>query len=89
MVRDILSVMLLALIVTLPLSMYKYTYDKRIIKTYELLNDMIANDMTSSIDIWGSEVIVEVDGLRRMYISAGPDKKLNTKDDIEISCSNF
>ena len=89
MVRDILSVMLLALIVTLPLSMYKYTYDQRIIKTYELLNDMIVNDIKSSIDVWGSEVIVEGDGLRRMYISAGPDKKLNTKDDIKVSCSNF
>ncbi len=87
MVRDILTLILLTLIVTLPLSMYKYTYDQRIKNTYELLNDMMVNDTTSSVDIWGSEVIVESGEFHTVYTSLGPDRQINTNDDIKLICS--
>ena len=84
MVRDILSVMILALVVSLPLSMYKFTYDQRIIKTTDQLSKMMQNNIEEGIDIWGSDIIVEKFGIYVSYTSIGPDKKRYTEDDIRI-----
>lgn len=80
LLRDMLSVMIMALTVSLPLSMYKWTYDKRIRITLDQLVEMKENEYTAGIDIWGSDIIVE----EFYYISLGPDKKRNTKDDIKV-----
>lgn len=84
MVRDILSLMIMALVISLPLSMYKFTYDQRIIKTTTQLTEMMQNNIVEGVDIWGSDIIVEQFGIYVYYTSLGPDKKRNTKDDIRL-----
>ena len=85
MIRDILSLIILSLFISLPLGMYKYSLDPKVQYTYIQLEDLKSNKYGVLVDIWGSPIILKVHQGKVVYISTGPDKKINTNDDIKVS----
>lgn len=85
MIKELLSVGIMAFIIGMPFAIYKYSTQARVNKTniqLEIYSQEPAQYTNTAVDFWNKPIKLQSTEFYNTYTSAGPDREFGTADDI-------